>query len=467
NEPQQQPAIDSAEADIFVANCLFAAHSKDVLFCPGLGWLIWDETRWVKDDTQQIITRVTDTVSRFLFRAKADVAEFEEKWKTVIKQYSKIERMRGALAVLAPKRAVRPDELDRDVFLLNVANGTIDLRTGQLRPHSRDDRITKLIPIDYDPGAPAPRWYKFLTEIFDGDLAVAEYMKRLVGYSFTGSQAEQMMAIFWGEGSNGKGVLANVLKRCGGDYYGTANISLLLATNHEQHQTAIAALFGKRFVLVDESPENGKLNAEKVKNLTGNSTIHARYMRQDFFDFDPTHHLSLLTNHKPKILDPGHAIWRRLKLIPFLVKFEEPTEENPEPAHLIDRKLEDKLAEELPGILRWIVEGAIESSKHGLGEPPDAVKTATRDYRHEEDVLAQFVEDRCVVGPEHSELTSRLYAAYKDWAVAGGEKYPWKSNMFSRRLTNAGFRENPGHSKGRARLGIKLRFNPDPDERAQ
>ena len=453
----QPPELFHAEGDIFVAGHLFAEHSLNLRWCAGWGWVLYDETRWVRDDASQIFVLVTETVSGFFLQAsKTKNEDAVAKWAKFIAQYSKVERMRGALAVLVPRCAASVEDFDSDPLLLNTKNGTIDLRSGQTRKHSRADMITKIVPINYDPAAKAPRWEQFLKEIFDGDDKVVTYVQRLIGYSFTGSQREQLITILWGSGGNGKGIFCKMLKKCAGDYDGTANIEMLLTQNHPQHPTAMADLCGKRFVIIDESPENGKLNAEKVKMLTGDSTIHARLMRQDFFDFEPTHHFFLLTNYKPIIVDSGHGIWRRIRLIPFLVKFEEPTEENPKPEYLMDKDLEGKLDAELPGILRWIVAGAAEWARDGLGELPEVIKTATAEYRNEEDTLKLFTDDCCQVGDNCRARSDSLYTEYQKWAERKGEKYPWTDKLFFRRLTDAGYTASKESGK-RFRHGIQVK----------
>jgi putative DNA primase/helicase len=445
----QPPELFRAEGDIFVAGHLFAEHSPNLKWCAGWGWVLYDETRWVRDDANQIFVLVTETVAGFLLQASKTTNKEEEvdKWNKFVAQYSKVERMRGALAVLVPRCAASVEDFDSDPLLLNAKNGTIDLRSGQTRKHSRADMITKIVPIDYDPAAKAPRWEQFLKQIFGGDDKVVAYVQRLIGYSFTGSQREQLITILWGSGGNGKGIFCKMLKECAGDYDGTANIEMLLTQNHPQHPTAMADLCGKRFVIIDESPENGKLNAEKVKTLTGNSTIHARLMRQDFFDFEPTHHFFLLTNYKPIISDSGHGIWRRIRLIPFLVKFEEPTEESPNPEHPMDKDLEGKLDAELSGILRWVVEGAAEWARDGLGEIPLTVKTATAEYRSEEDTLGLFIDECCDVDKSYKELSASLYTEYEKWAERTGEKYSWTDKLLFRRLTDAGYTASKEGSK--------------------
>jgi putative DNA primase/helicase len=479
---KEQPEPDfsiEGENDIAVASALFHDHGKDLLYCPSLGgsgWLIWDGKRFRQDETSAIVARVTDTVRGFLLQAARErLPERIQWWTRLINSYSKIERMRGALAVLAPRVAVMVDELDRDPHLLNVDNGTVDLRDGSLLQHSREHKITKLIPIPFHKDAAAERWHRFLSEIFNGGAQrrgetegefkgrqeraadLAGYIKSRVGYALTAEQKEQDLAILWGPGSNGKGVLANLVQRSAGEYAQTAPTQLFMKQYGDAVPTDVARLRGARVVIASESSEDGRLDEEKIKMLTGTSTgkITARFMRKDFFEFTPSHHLFLQTNHKPKVVGADYAVWRRLKLIPIEVKFEDPSDENPEPLYLKDKALEDTLiATELPGILRWAIEGAVEWYRDGLKEPK-VVTRATQQYREEEDVLAAFVKDRCEVGPDFSEAIGKLHEDYLDWAKAEGEKYPWSKNKLSRRLTDAGYVADRDSSRYRKGLRLK------------
>ena len=223
-------------------------------------------------------------------------------------------------------------------------------------------------------------------------------MKRLVGYSLTGSQKDNVIIFLWGPGSNGKSKFVKIFMALGGDYAQAAPSSLLMKKHSDAIPNDVARLRGARIVVASESPEGGVLDEERIKMLSGDDRIAARFMRQEFFDFTPSHHLYLQTNHKPRIVGTDYAIWRRIKLIPFIVKFED-RDEVPETAHPRDTGLEDKLRAELPGILAWAIEGAREWFEKGLRDP-EIVRVATRDYKREEDTLRDFIESCCDEGPE-------------------------------------------------------------------
>jgi putative DNA primase/helicase len=450
------PAISEApEADRAFADRLYHDWADDLFFVQGIGWLVWDGRRYRADATSQIIAKADETICRIHLDAYRETnPDRREVLAKLATRYSKIERVRGGLAFLQARRSATIEQLDADPCGFNVANGTIDLRTGKLRPHTRADRITKVAEVEYDPAAPAPRWYRFLTEIFDDNLELVEYLKRLVGYSLTADQRDHRLPILVGPGSNGKSTLVKVLFALGGDYAMAAPASLLLKKYSDAIPTDVAGLRGARIVVASETPEDGRLDETRVKLLTGaEGKIAARYMRQDFFEFNPTHHLFLQTNHKPRIVGTDFAIWRRIRLIPFDVIFEEVTADNPAPVHPADPLLDEKLRAELPGILAWAVEGAKEWFERGLRDP-SSVLEATKTYRREEDVLADFVESRCVTGPKHSASVGDLFAAYESWCDRERLR-PWSKNRFSRRLSGAGYQSD--REEGRVKLGIALK----------
>jgi putative DNA primase/helicase len=338
---------------------------------------------------------------------------------------------------------IRHDELDRDPWLLNCNNGTLDLRTGQLREHRREDLITKLAPVDFDPIATAPTFEAFLRDILPSE-PVRRFVQRVIGYALNGTTEEHKLPIFYGCGANGKGTLLNVILDVVGDYGMQAANELLMARQNS-HPTDQADLFGKRFVTNQETEEGQRLNESLVKQMTGGDRIRARRMREDFWQFEPTHTLFLATNHKPIIRGTDNAIWRRLRLVPFTVEIPEDKQ---------DRKLPARLREELPGILAWAVRGHMDWLRNGLGEPEE-VKAATSAYRSEMDMLKDFIEDRCVVNADMRVVAGELYEAYESWCVTNGER-ELSQTVFGKKLTERGI--DPLKSNGvRYRIGIGLR----------
>lgn len=284
------------------------------------------------------------------------------------------------LAESEPGIPVLPGELDRDPWLLNVKNGTVDLRTGELRPHKRDDLITKIVPVEYDSEASCPTWLAFLNRIMDGNERLIAFLQRAAGYSLTASTQEQCFFLLYGTGANGKSVFLTTLLAVMGDYGIQAAPDLLLAKSGESHPTEVADLFGARLVVATETEAGRRLAENLVKQHTSGDRLKARFMRQDFFEFEATFKIWLATNNKPIVKGTDYAIWRRIKLIPFTVTI--PPEER-------DKSLPAKLRQELHGILAWAVQICLEWQKYGLNEPQE-VTAATCAYRDEQDILGSW-----------------------------------------------------------------------------
>jgi putative DNA primase/helicase len=340
--------------------------------------------------------------------------------------------------------------LDVDPFLLNCPNGTVDLRTGELRPHNHMDMITRMTPVHYDPDAESYEWDKFLEKILV-EQPLIDHVQRLMGYCITGSVREQVLPIFWGKGSNGKSTLLNLIKAAVGmDYASEAPDSLLAKKKNESHPTEVATLLGQRLVTTIETEEGQRLNEPLVKKLTGGDTIKTRRMRENPWEFKPTHKIILCTNHEPRVGNDD-AIWRRLIMVPFVVKFWNPAKGETGPPELErDNELEDRLKACLPGILAWCVRGAVEWYKNGLSNP-EIVQAATTKYQERQDTFGKFVEERCCTGEQYRVRFSDLYSHFEGWAKEIGER------MLSRRAVGS-WLESHGYqgvsSNGRWYIGI-------------
>ncbi len=405
-------------------------HGGRARYCwPWNKWLTYDDRRWAYDDTGEV-ERMMKAAVRNIYREAAE--SDDEKERKALADHAKRseskKRVTDALylARSEPGIAVTPEQFDADPWLLNVENGTVDLRTGDLRPHSPADLITKLAPVHYDPDAPTSLFEMFLEEILPSE-ALRRFVQRVVGYAATGTVSEEILVILHGCGANGKSTLVNAIMAALGDYAMQAAPDLLLLKRNS-HPTELADLLGARFVASVEIDEDRRLAEGLVKQLTGRDPIKARRMREDFWQFDPTHTVFLATNHKPEVRGTDHAIWRRIRLVPFEVTFSEEEQ---------DTELPEKLLDELPGILAWIVKGCLDWRREGLVEP-DEVRAATADYREEMDVLGAFFDDRCVLSPDVRAQATALYNAYKDWADQSGERAETQTR-FGRRLKERGF----------------------------
>ena len=438
-EPWSTPATDTLPyTDLGNAERLFARHGDALLYCyPWKSFLVWDSTRWRVDNTGAVVRRAKETV-RSIPNEESRDRQALLKHALASEREARINAMVNLVRDHVP---VVPDELDTDPWLLNVRNGTVCLRTGRLRVHRPEDLITKLAPVPYDEGATCPRWERFMEEVFAGDRALIDYVKRALGYSLTGETFEQCLLILYGSGSNGKTVLLETILDLMGDYAHAGQARTLLTKRPASGPTEdIAALFGARFVATSESGHGQKLDEALVKRLTGGDRLRARLLYANSFEFSPTHKIWLSTNHKPVIVGTDHAMWRRIHLIPFTQRFE---------GERADKKLPQTLRQEGPGILTWLVEGSLEWQRDGL-RPPPAVVAATGEYRDEMDLLGRFIEERCVLLAELEYPATPLYQAYRRWCDFSGEACA-SQTTFGLRLAERGIgkaKKGTVHYKG-------------------
>jgi putative DNA primase/helicase len=387
---------------------------------------------------------------RSIYREASDEDD-EDRRKALAKHARASEsetRIRAMVELAKSEIPVFPEELDADPWLLNTNNGTIDLRTGRLRDHRREDLITKVAPVEYDPNAAAPTWRAFLERVLPGE-ALREFVQRAAGYSATGNTSEQCMFIHHGPGANGKSTFQETVSAALGDYAMRTPTETLLVKRSGGVPNDVARLKGARYVTASETEEGRRLAESLVKDLTGQDTISARFMWAEWFDFKPTHALHLSTNHKPEIRGTDAAIWRRIRLIPWAVTIP-PAEQ--------DRKLAEKLRDELPGVLAWIVRGCLEWQREGL-HAPEEVRQATRAYRAEMDVLAAFLADCCLRSEDEEAFAGELWGAWKRWCEETGEQ-AGSQKRFGGRLAERGFLNHRDSKTGRkVWSGLSLRPN--------
>jgi putative DNA primase/helicase len=446
-------------------------------------FMVFDAGRWT-DDCKRRISNLAKKTARMVFAAAADLpdeTEEEQTFKRTVEQFArKSESARGrrdAVDCLSAEQGniqVSEIELDSDPLLLNVLNGTIDLKTGALREHRKRDLISKLIPIEYPRTAERTMFDAFLDMIMEGNKEMIRCLQIYFGCAATGNP-EKVLFIFHGTGNNGKTTLIELVRAALGnnEYAGQVAIESLMASQKEAAgnnaiNSDLADLRGKRFVSSSETEQGQRLSLGRIKYLTGLGEIKARRLGQDWITFQPTHKLFIDANHKPVISDPTDAVWNRVRCIPFSFEIKN-----------IDTNFLKKLKgevpgfkSELPGILRWLVEGAQMYLKEGLISPPKVLE-ATQAYREESDRLKPFLEERCYVDlkdPKCWVPANRLWGAYNSWCETNGEKYPIPKTVFDERLEKIGCKRgrkregDGGRSDPQVRSWIGIRFRTENDK---
>lgn len=452
--PRTSPSTDYAYA-VELAQTV----GDSLRYCTDQGqWFVFDGQRWVPGSADQVVPSVIRLAkTRYQLAAQTSDPDVSRR---LAREGHRLETTSAVHQVITmaqtlPDLRAETSAFNHDAFLLNVDNGTLDLKTGALRPHRHEDLLTRLIPVTYDPTAEAPVFLRFLRQVFDGNEELIGFVQRAIGYSLTGSVREQVFFLCWGEGSNGKSTLFNLLLHLLGDYGAKMAASTLLAKrggSDTQAMNDMATLQGARFVSTVESDMGRRLAEAQVKELTGGDRIKVKRLYRDVFAIDPTWKIWVATNHRPLIRGRDHAMWRRVRLIPFTVTV--PDEQQ-------DKTLPDRLLAELPGVLRWAVEGCLAWQRDGLGLPKE-VKAATEQYREQMDDLSDYLAECCVLDPAAWDSMNRLYQAYVDWAKESGE-FPWSKKAFAQRLTEAGYPVKFSKDKTiRGRSGIRLRRRDEP-----
>ncbi len=406
-------------------------HGEDLLYCvPQRRWYIWDGQHWQHDNSKEIERRAKLTAKNIYVEA-ASADNNETMAKHAIRSQSSA-RVKAMIDMASSEREVviTPDHFDQNRYLFNCQNGTVNLRTGQLQQHNRADLITKLTPVAYDPYAHCPRFVAFLNEVFSGDTDTISFVQRAVGSALTGDVRDHALFFLYGEGRNGKSTLLNILLYIMGDYAKEAAPSLLLSKHFDAHPTEIADLFGARFVATVEVEDGRQLAESLVKHLTGGDKIKARRMREDFWEFEPTHHIFLAANHKPEIRGTDTGIWSRIQLVPFNVSF----------YGREDRTLGDVLRAESSGILAWAIQGCLQWQKEGLNRP-QAIEKATGGYRADSDTVQRWIDECCTKGPNMSASAADIHGNYKKWCSDAGEHAVTKKQL-GERLEALGFTQD-------------------------
>ena len=452
-------------------------YKGQIYYVIGIGWIVWTGIFWKPDTTSDhsIATGFVNGLSKYIAAEAAQLADQASteqskdlrkllmsqatdliKWAAASENAHNI----GSGLQLSKYALLRDyDALNADPWLFNCQNGTLDLRTGYLRPHNSADLITFVAPVTFDSAATCPTWQRFLLEVFADDETMVAFIQRAVGWSLTGVVKERALFFLYGEnGKNGKSTLVETIMKlvgiCGENTFGysrkvTAD-TFMKSKNHDDNQRKAATLAGPRFVCTSEVAEEHRLNEQLIKDITGGDTIEARKLYQEAFTFKPKFKPWMAGNYKPTITGTDDAIWDRVKMVEFDVSF----------AGREDLELPTKLAAELPGILNWSIRGCLEWQQSGL-QPPPKVVAATAAYREEMNVFGPFLTECCVIHKNAEVWSSQLWAAYKDWCAGAGVKEQTQTKL-GKYLTAKGYLAD-GSSGRIKRLGIGLRFSEGSD----
>ncbi|MBP2659700.1 MAG: helicase [Firmicutes bacterium] len=411
-------------------------YGTNIRYCPELKlFLVWDGKRWLKD--------VTGEIDRMAFKAvraiKEDIQHLKEPkaveaclaWAKSSESRTKLLNM-VELAKVQPGVPISINETDQNKYYVNCLNGTIDLTSGELLPHNKEHKITHILPFEYKPyqTGQAMRWVQFLCEVTDGNLELMTYLWKLAGLCLSGNTSEHVLHILYGsKGRNGKGVFIGILQEILGELTCVLPFSTFEPKNCGGIPNDIAAMAGKRLVIAQESNEGKRLDEAVIKSLTGGDMLTGRFLRAEFFQFKPTHKILMSTNNKPMIRETSNSIWSRLRLIPFEVSFEGRE----------DKRLDEKLRQELPEIFAWCVAGFAEWQREGL-HVPDAIKRAGAEYRKEEDVVQNFITECCFISADASASAKEMHECFIEWATKNGEK-ALSQRVFNKRLKEREFRD--------------------------
>jgi len=438
-------------------------HGNDIRYVSTTDqWYIWTECKWNEDDKGEIMGEMVAKTMRSMHRlmpAASQVGEeFATSWRSWIKTSESLKCMKNSLTIAGTFSSIGlvPNDFDQDHFLVNTPSCVVDIRDMSVHAADRKMLMSKVTSVGFDPGEDCPTWKKFLHRIFNGDQELVSYFQRAAGYSLTGSTAEQCLFFCYGTGKNGKSTAITAMQEIAHNYGRSADISSFLENKNDSGSNDLARLQGARLVAATEPSRGKRLAEDVIKRVTsGNDKITARFLYSEFFEFTLRAKIWLAANHKPQIAGTDEGIWRRIRLIPFTVQITE-DEKDPE--------LDKKLRKEYPGILRWMLEGANEWYRDGLGMP-NAVSAATKRYRNEMDFLASFIQDNCLVNEGMKVQASIIYDAYKSWSMKNGEKKFLSSRHFSLALEERGFTRKRS-SGGNLYVGLGL-LEPGQEPQAE
>lgn len=391
-----------------IAHRLAKHHGDHLMFVKGLGWHAWDGTRWAPDETAE----AERAVHAVLRSALAESLDGDRNLRDDVRRCESAAGIRGVLEIASSLEGIRVpvDALDADPYLLNVANGTLNLRTRELSPHDPADRLTRAGTGAWDPKADATDWTRFLSTVLP-DPDERGYLQRVMGQAVFGAVREHLFPVLTGEGANGKGTAYTAVAHALGDYATIVDPDLLMTSPRGHAGPEVMQLLGARLVIGSETEEGKPLDAAMMKRLTGGDPITARNLYQPPITWEPSHQFVMVTNHLPKVKGNDPAVWRRVRVIPFDVVI---PEQDRDPA------LPERLKASADAVLTWAVQGWWDYLDNGGMGEPDVVRTATDAYALDSDTVRRFVHEACVTGPNVSATSGQLFEAWTRWAAQDG-----------------------------------------------
>lgn len=446
--------------DAAMSNRLVRRYRDSVRYCPQQSnWYAWDGQRWTPDGKSEVFRRMAGLLNKAAEEIYADgnLTPSERSGKAYV-MGSQAKRA-ACVSYAESERALAAaiTDFDADPFTLNTPGGVVNLRTGKISeadPKLLQTRMTAVAPL---PGVPTI-WLKFLRDATGNDPAMIDYLQRMAGYALTGDKSLHSLHFFYGPGGNGKGTYLNTLREIWKDYAKAAPMSVFVASRYDRHSTELAYLAGTRLVIAQETDEGRSWDEAKLKQLTSNDPVTARFMAKDFFEFMPTFKLLFSGNHRPSIKNVDDALRRRIHIVPFTRKPKEP-----------DEQLSATLRAEWPQILQWAIDGCIKYLDDGLRDP-ESVHEATAEYFEEEDAFTQWMRERVLRTTNADFIETRaLLEDYNQWAGENGEQRR-SAKSIAGLFVDAGFkRYRPANSAPRGFIGMKLarepgdEFSYDPD----
>lgn len=420
-------------------NRMVSLFGDDLRYVPESDqFLYWNTYHWKPDQSMRIdrmlktmVLTIKQEAKEIAAAGREDIADLVRKHASSSQSRSHINSVKG---LLKSELLVNQSDFDSDDFLLGVKNGVVDLESGQRIKAERNQHITKQANVNFNARTECPSWLKFLDEIMCGDTEMVEYLQKIVGYLLTGDTREQAMFFFYGHGANGKSTFINVINQLMGDHAAALNSDVLMLRKGGNGSGAtpdIAGLVGARLAIANELEEGSVLSEVLVKSITGGDPVSCRHLYGKPFSYTPKYKLVMIGNHKPNIRGTDHGIWRRIRFVEFGASFKGTQR---------DLNLEFKLLNELPGILNWAIEGCLKWQLEGLVSPEKVIKQ-TSDYQNEQDIIQNWIDERCDIknrSGEDFEYLDKLFERYCDWAKSSKE-WELRKRQFSQKLEEKGF----------------------------